>query len=161
MQTISFLLFRLQESGLGSQDILSEKLWKLKKKYGEGMNERHALFLMNKCSLISVPVPCCKGYRTLFTNGIKYQKFLYIYHTKKWPWLLPTRMLQQDRDMMIPSGHAVVNFIRHLSYTLTPGAEVPDVSSSDSLNMLKSQDPPWTRKMPVMSGLDPPRWRRF
>ena len=70
-------------------------------------------------------------------------------------------MLQQDRDMMIPSGHAVVNFIRHLSYTLTPGAEVPDVSSSDSLNMLKSQDPPWTRKMPVMSGLDPPRWRRF
>ena len=33
MQTISFLLFRLQESGLGSQDILSEKPWKLKKKY--------------------------------------------------------------------------------------------------------------------------------
>ena len=32
MQTISFLLFRLQESGLGSQDILSEKPWKLKKK---------------------------------------------------------------------------------------------------------------------------------
>ena len=31
MQTISFLLCRLQESGLGSQDILSEKLWKLKK----------------------------------------------------------------------------------------------------------------------------------
>ena len=28
MQTISFLLFRLQESGLGSQDILSEKAWK-------------------------------------------------------------------------------------------------------------------------------------
>ena len=25
MQTISFLLFRLEESGLGSQDILSEK----------------------------------------------------------------------------------------------------------------------------------------
>ena len=25
MQTISFLLFRLQESGLGSQEILSEK----------------------------------------------------------------------------------------------------------------------------------------
>ena len=33
MQTISFLLFRLQESGLGSQDILSEKPWKLEKKY--------------------------------------------------------------------------------------------------------------------------------
>ena len=32
MQTISFLLFRLQESGLGSQDILSEKPWKLKNK---------------------------------------------------------------------------------------------------------------------------------
>ena len=32
MQTISFLLFRLQESGLGSQDILLEKPWKLKKK---------------------------------------------------------------------------------------------------------------------------------
>ena len=32
MQTISFLLFRLQESGLESQDILSEKPWKLKKK---------------------------------------------------------------------------------------------------------------------------------
>ena len=31
MQTISFLLFRLQEPGLGSQDILSEKPWKLKK----------------------------------------------------------------------------------------------------------------------------------
>ena len=31
MQTISFLLFRLQESGLGLQDILSEKPWKLKK----------------------------------------------------------------------------------------------------------------------------------
>ena len=31
MQTTSFLLFRLQESGLGSQDILSEKTWKLKK----------------------------------------------------------------------------------------------------------------------------------
>ena len=31
MQTISYLLFRLQESGLGSQDILSEKPWKLKK----------------------------------------------------------------------------------------------------------------------------------
>ena len=31
MQTISFLLFRLQKSGLGSQDILSEKTWKLKK----------------------------------------------------------------------------------------------------------------------------------
>ena len=30
MQTISFLLFRLQESGLGSQDILKEKPWKLK-----------------------------------------------------------------------------------------------------------------------------------
>ena len=29
MKTISFLLFRLQESGLGSQDILSEKPWKL------------------------------------------------------------------------------------------------------------------------------------
>ena len=28
MQTISFLLFRLQESGLSSQDILSEKSWK-------------------------------------------------------------------------------------------------------------------------------------
>ena len=72
MQTISFLLFRLQESGLGSQDILSEKPWKPKKKYGEGMNEWHALFLPNKCSSISLPVPCCKGYRTLFTNGIKY-----------------------------------------------------------------------------------------
>ena len=34
MQTISFLLFRLQESGLGSQDILSEKPWKLKKNAG-------------------------------------------------------------------------------------------------------------------------------
>ena len=33
MQTKSFLLFRLQESGLGSQDIFSEKPWKLKKKY--------------------------------------------------------------------------------------------------------------------------------
>ena len=33
MQTISFLLFRLEESGLGSQYILSEKPWKLKKKY--------------------------------------------------------------------------------------------------------------------------------
>ena len=33
MQTISFLLFRLQESGLGSQDILSEMPWRLKKKY--------------------------------------------------------------------------------------------------------------------------------
>ena len=33
MQTISFFLFRLQESGLGSQDILSEKPWKLEKKY--------------------------------------------------------------------------------------------------------------------------------
>ena len=32
MLTISFLLFRLQESGLGSQDILSEKPSKLKKK---------------------------------------------------------------------------------------------------------------------------------
>ena len=34
MQIISFLLFefRLQESGLGSQDILSENPWKLKKK---------------------------------------------------------------------------------------------------------------------------------
>ena len=32
MQTISFFLFRLQESGLGSQDILSEKPWKLTKK---------------------------------------------------------------------------------------------------------------------------------
>ena len=31
MQTISFLLFRLQESGLVSQDILSEKPWKQKK----------------------------------------------------------------------------------------------------------------------------------
>ena len=31
MQTISFLMFKLQESGLGSQDILSEKPWKLKK----------------------------------------------------------------------------------------------------------------------------------
>ena len=31
MQTISFLLFRLQESGLGSQDILSEMPWRLKK----------------------------------------------------------------------------------------------------------------------------------
>ena len=31
MQTISFLLFRLQESGLGLQDILSEKPWKLTK----------------------------------------------------------------------------------------------------------------------------------
>ena len=31
MQTISFLLFRLQESGLGSQDILSEKPWELTK----------------------------------------------------------------------------------------------------------------------------------
>ena len=37
MQIISFLLFefRLQESGLGSQDILSEKPWKLEKKYAE------------------------------------------------------------------------------------------------------------------------------
>ena len=35
MQTISFLLFRLQKSGLGSQDILSEneKPWKLKLRY--------------------------------------------------------------------------------------------------------------------------------
>ena len=33
MQTTSFLLFRLQESGLGSQDILLEKPWKLWKKY--------------------------------------------------------------------------------------------------------------------------------
>ena len=32
MQTNSFLLFRLQELGLRSQDILSEKPWKLKKK---------------------------------------------------------------------------------------------------------------------------------
>ena len=32
MQTISFLLFRLHESSLGSQDILSEKPWKLEKK---------------------------------------------------------------------------------------------------------------------------------
>ena len=32
MQTISFLLFRLLESRLGSQDILSEKPWKLKKR---------------------------------------------------------------------------------------------------------------------------------
>ena len=31
MQTISFLKFRLQESGLGSQDFLTEKPWKLKK----------------------------------------------------------------------------------------------------------------------------------
>ena len=31
MQTISFLLFRLQELELGSQDILSEKPWKQKK----------------------------------------------------------------------------------------------------------------------------------
>ena len=30
MQTISFLLFRLQESGLSSQDILSGKSWKKK-----------------------------------------------------------------------------------------------------------------------------------
>ena len=30
MQTISFLKFRLQESGLGSQDILSEKPWEKK-----------------------------------------------------------------------------------------------------------------------------------
>ena len=34
MQTISFLLFGLQESGLVSQDILSEKPWK-RKKYAE------------------------------------------------------------------------------------------------------------------------------
>ena len=27
------MMFRLQESGLGSQDILSEKPWKLRKKY--------------------------------------------------------------------------------------------------------------------------------
>ena len=33
MQTISFLLFKLQVSGLGSQDILSEKPWKRKKIY--------------------------------------------------------------------------------------------------------------------------------
>ena len=31
MQTISFLLFRPQESGLGSQDILSENPWNIKK----------------------------------------------------------------------------------------------------------------------------------
>ena len=37
MQKISFLLFRLQESGLGSQDILSEKPWKLKKKKYAGI----------------------------------------------------------------------------------------------------------------------------
>ena len=35
--------------------------------------------------------------------------------------MLPMRMLQQDRDMMIPSRHATVNLIRHLSYTLTQG----------------------------------------
>ena len=35
MQTISSLLFRLQESGLGSQDNLSEKPWESKKKYAE------------------------------------------------------------------------------------------------------------------------------
>ena len=36
-ETISFLLFRLQESGLGTQDILSEKPWKLKKKKYAGI----------------------------------------------------------------------------------------------------------------------------
>ena len=41
MQTISFFLFRLQESGLGSQDILSEKPWKLKKK------RQHMFFCVN------------------------------------------------------------------------------------------------------------------
>ena len=34
MQTISFLLFRPQESGLGSQDILSENPWNIKKNAG-------------------------------------------------------------------------------------------------------------------------------
>ena len=33
MQTISFLLYRLQESGLGSQDILSEKKKKMLKSF--------------------------------------------------------------------------------------------------------------------------------
>ena len=32
MLIISFLLFRLQESGLGSQDILSEKPWELRER---------------------------------------------------------------------------------------------------------------------------------
>ena len=41
MQIISFLLFefRLQESGLGSQDILSEKPWKLTKNMLESSGE--------------------------------------------------------------------------------------------------------------------------
>ena len=40
MQTISLLLFRLQESGLGSQDILSEKPWKLEKNMLESFLHR-------------------------------------------------------------------------------------------------------------------------
>ena len=54
MQTISFLKFRLQESGLGSQDFLSEKPWNLKKKicwnyfYIRGKRQ-HILFV---CELI-------------------------------------------------------------------------------------------------------------
>ena len=36
MQTISFFLFRLQESGLGSQDILSEKPWELESFLNQG-----------------------------------------------------------------------------------------------------------------------------
>ena len=37
MQTISFLLLTLQESGLGSQDILSKKPWELKEKKNAGI----------------------------------------------------------------------------------------------------------------------------
>ena len=52
MQTISFLLFRLQESGLGSQDILSKKPWKLKKNMlesflHEGGKRQHMVFCIN------------------------------------------------------------------------------------------------------------------
>ena len=51
MQTISFLLFRLQESGLGSQDILSKKPGKLKKKAGiiftSGKKATYVFFCVN------------------------------------------------------------------------------------------------------------------
>ena len=44
MQTISFLLFRLQESGLGSQDILSEKKEKAEIIFTAGENGNICFF---------------------------------------------------------------------------------------------------------------------
>ena len=51
MQTISFLLSRLRESGLGLQDILSEKPWKLKKGKNDffGVFFKFQMILNNGC----------------------------------------------------------------------------------------------------------------